>query len=196
MRKKNGDSDQESPAQLQRKRIKDRKRKREKNRERRLDPDQDMDEEEMAFLKSNKLNPLVKIEQLARDIARHLREKKRHLIVNVIQTIGAEGAVDLLEQTRQVQLNGGMKLPTPLSDQRTGKKRFKRTSGGVYIFLLRERVSKEQFSAIMSSSKKFSRTLKSSSELPGTLDSLSVGTEQASQLESPPIDNWLDRLTS
>jgi len=110
----------------------------------------------------------------------------------IIQVLGQVEALDLLEQTLEVQRKGGMKLPTPVMEGR--RKRVFRTAGGVYLQLLQDHVSKEQYNRIMASGKKFAKkTLKNENTLPSDLDKITL-TEHKTE-ETKKEVSWLDRLT-
>ncbi|CAH1116522.1 unnamed protein product [Phaedon cochleariae] len=67
-------------------------------------------------------------EELAKDIANKLCEEKEDLILKVINSLGKKRAIDIFEETKQVEEDGGMLI--------MNQKR-RRTPGGVYLFLVR-----------------------------------------------------------
>ncbi|XP_014242808.1 phosphorylated adapter RNA export protein-like [Cimex lectularius] len=68
-------------------------------------------------------------EEIASDIAVKLDEPNRPLILRIVQTLGKVKAIELFEATKEIEGDGGMLI---LSGNR------KRTSGGIFIFLVRE----------------------------------------------------------
>ncbi|XP_071455779.1 phosphorylated adapter RNA export protein [Hetaerina americana] len=65
---------------------------------------------------------------VAKDIAAKLNEEKEDLIVRVVTTLGKEKAIELYEQTKKIEEDGGM---TVLRGTR------RRTSGGIFLFILK-----------------------------------------------------------
>lgn len=75
---------------------------------------------------------------LAEEIARELGETKpgpRRLIADIITVMGSEAVQALLEETRQIEASGGLMV-------KNGSRR--RTMGGVFFFLARQRMDPEQ----------------------------------------------------
>ncbi|XP_067054984.1 uncharacterized protein [Acropora muricata] len=73
---------------------------------------------------------------VAREIAYKLSESKTMLIERVVECIGCEKAIKLFQDTQEVERHGGMY---------TKEKERRRTSGGVFLVLLKHRyVTKEQ----------------------------------------------------
>ncbi|MGB7342053.1 MAG: phosphorylated adapter RNA export RNA-binding domain-containing protein [Phototrophicaceae bacterium] len=70
----------------------------------------------------------------AQTIAKELKEKNYLLIIRIIEVAGIDFAHKLLDQTRQVQADGGML---------THDKSRKRTLGGVYFYLARTNLTPE-----------------------------------------------------
>ncbi|CAB4007660.1 Phosphorylated adapter RNA export [Paramuricea clavata] len=66
--------------------------------------------------------------KVGKEIAERLEEHKFSLIIETVKIIGGKKALDLFNETKQVQLNGGMKTCN-------GSRR--RTSGGVFLTLLK-----------------------------------------------------------
>src|SRR5918998_2226656 len=81
--------------------------------------------------------PETDIAAVTRTIAEQLGEKQRtpiQQIRRIVERLGAEAALAVLQETQQVEANGGMLLPD-------GSRR--RTPGGVYFQLVRSRLSAE-----------------------------------------------------
>ncbi|XP_023018246.2 phosphorylated adaptor for RNA export [Leptinotarsa decemlineata] len=66
-------------------------------------------------------------EVLAKDIANKLYEEKEDLIKKVIVSLGKQRAIDIFEETRRIEEEGGMLIMN----------QTRRTPGGVYLFLVR-----------------------------------------------------------
>ncbi|XP_046403833.1 phosphorylated adapter RNA export protein [Ischnura elegans] len=80
---------------------------------------------------------------IARDIASKLFEEKEDLIAKVVNVLGKEKAIELYEETKKIEEEGGM---TILKGTR------RRTSGGIYLFILKndKNISEEDKESIFS----------------------------------------------
>jgi hypothetical protein len=76
----------------------------------------------------------------AQRIATELNESLLWLLENVVETLGAERAEDLLRQTQAIEADGGRM--TVAGDRR-------RTPGGVYLMLLKQQASAEELARIL-----------------------------------------------
>lgn len=83
---------------------------------------------------SNSSNGQSKVKRSAKRICAELGEKKYKLIVRAVERIGVEESTKLLDQTILVEDSGGM--ATASGDRR-------RTPGGVFLALLKKRVTPE-----------------------------------------------------
>eukprot|EP00794_Sanderia_malayensis_P016781 gene16781-18476_t len=83
---------------------------------------------------------------LGREVAYRLGEKKVGLIVNVVKVLGFKATMKILEETKIIEKRGGI----PTAD-----KKRRRTSGGVFIFCLKEMdfATKEQINEIFKDEK-------------------------------------------
>src|SRR6185436_2835887 len=75
------------------------------------------------------------LQQTAAAIADRLGESEagpRSLIIRIVKELGQERTLALLDETMQIEANGGMQLPD-------GSRR--RTPGGVFFFLVKERLA-------------------------------------------------------
>ncbi|KAG5879000.1 hypothetical protein JTB14_017410 [Gonioctena quinquepunctata] len=68
------------------------------------------------------------VESLAKDIANKLYEEKEDLISKVINAMGKKRAIEIFEETKSIEGDGGMQI---MNQTR------RRTPGGVYLFLVR-----------------------------------------------------------
>eukprot|EP00808_Paulinella_micropora_P029944 g68788.t1 len=107
--------------------------------------------------------------EVARRIALRLREPKRHLIAHIVTFIGKELAVECLRETGKQQRQGGMKLPSEQLgrlnahrkyEQNRGRNRDRRTPGGAFIAIVRQRIPVEMWKQIQTAVKKEERTRK------------------------------------
>ncbi|XP_031553052.1 phosphorylated adapter RNA export protein-like [Actinia tenebrosa] len=80
-------------------------------------------------------------EVLAGQMADRLEEEKEDLILRVLQTIGNKKAIEIFQETKKIQVEGGMS--TVYGNRR-------RTSGGIFIYLLKSKgyATKEQLKEI------------------------------------------------
>lgn len=92
-------------------------------------------------------------QEVARQIAQQLGEQKHFackLINDIVNYYGVEFAQDLLKETLQIEENGGMM--TLKGDRR-------RTPGGVFIYLARERMSPEEREIVFNTHRRFERRI-------------------------------------
>ncbi|XP_045501682.1 phosphorylated adapter RNA export protein [Colias croceus] len=68
------------------------------------------------------------LESIASEIAEKLAEEKKDLIARIVEVLGASKAIEIYKETQTVEADGGMLVMN-------GTRR--RTSGGVYFFLLK-----------------------------------------------------------
>lgn len=79
--------------------------------------------------------------ELAARFASELNEPNVALLERIIGQMGADAAQELLEETKQIEADGGLFI-------KSGKRR--RTPGGVYFFLARQRLSSRQREEVFS----------------------------------------------
>ncbi|XP_050299471.1 phosphorylated adapter RNA export protein [Anthonomus grandis grandis] len=68
------------------------------------------------------------LEEIAKDIADKLDEKRSDLILKTLEVMGAKSTIDVFEKTREVEREGGL----PILNQSR-----RRTSGGVFLYFVR-----------------------------------------------------------
>lgn len=81
---------------------------------------------------------------LGSKISEVLKEKEKQLIQDVVNVMGGDFAIKLLENTLKTEADGGM----------VTKEGNRRTLGGVYLLYLRQRITPEQKKLIFNSSKR------------------------------------------
>ncbi|KAF7280148.1 phosphorylated adaptor for RNA export isoform X2 [Rhynchophorus ferrugineus] len=68
------------------------------------------------------------VDDIAKDIANKLCEEREDLIIKVLNTIGKRRTIEIFDETKQIESNGGMLI---MNQTR------RRTPGGVFLFLVR-----------------------------------------------------------
>ncbi|KAK9511525.1 hypothetical protein O3M35_000164 [Rhynocoris fuscipes] len=90
------------------------------------------------------VNETNSFEEVAEDITKKLKERNQELILKIVIVLGKEKAIQVYEKTRLIEKMGGMLI-------NNGSR--KRTSGGVFIFLVRsdKEISDDKLMAIFES---------------------------------------------
>ncbi|XP_073980435.1 uncharacterized protein [Rhodnius prolixus] len=133
------------------------------------------------------------IEEVAEDITKKLQECNQELILRIVIVLGKDKAIQLYEKTRVIEKLGGMLIANGAR---------KRTSGGVFIFLVRtdKDLSEDKLKAI------FEKDLEQTKNIRKTMDKTrkkrkgkhlkrSKNKESPSELSNPPPSPNLPELS-
>jgi len=93
--------------------------------------DHEVEEEEEGCLSDDEESPKSHA-MLGEELAAKLQEPKTDLMIGVVDVVGMDVALDLFQKTRELEANGGLMI---LNNER------RRTPGGVYLHLLRQKSS-------------------------------------------------------
>mmetsp|Transcript_4087 Transcript_4087/g.5876 ORF Transcript_4087/g.5876 Transcript_4087/m.5876 type:complete len:246 (-) Transcript_4087:179-916(-) len=102
------------------------------------------------------LSPQMTRAALVTTMCRLLQEPKKHMIDEIVKDIGNAMAIQVMEETKEVLMSGGMK--------RADGKGY-RKPGGVFIMVLRKHITSENYKQLMKDAKKrWSETKRGESE--------------------------------
>lgn len=98
----------------------------------------------------SKLTCTLDIDVLVRNICRMLEEMNTFLIKSIVNCLGKKQGIQLMRETKTVQDLGGLELPcNPRHKPNSAKpRRTKRTVGGVFIHLAKQKIPSDQWKEI------------------------------------------------